>query len=229
MTPESFNIADMKEKTGFNVTPDAVDRLSRYRAVLLRMKAFGFVKVFSDNLGDALGVSSSQVRKDFALFGMKGMKRGGYQIGELLERLSSLLGVADSLPIIVIGCGNIGTAILHTYGGKREGVRVVAGFDINPKVVAPHAELPIYDVSDLIPYIEKNHIRVAVLAVPDEAASGVMERLRRSAVQGVLNFTRAPLRGDAQCLVQSIDIRMEIEKLFCFVHLQPRSSGKARN
>jgi len=60
---------------------------------------------------------------------------------------------------------------------------------------------------------------VAILAVPEEAAPGVMEQLRRSAVQGVLNFTRAQLRGDAQCLVQTIDIRMEIEKLFCLIHL----------
>jgi redox-sensing transcriptional repressor len=201
------------------VTREAVERLSRYRAVLLRLKALGFVKVFSDNLADALGVSASQVRKDFAAFGMRGVKRGGYQVAGLLERLSELLGVADTLPFVVIGCGNIGTALLHTYGGKREGVRVVAGFDINPQVIAPNAELPIYDMHDLIPFIEKNRIRVAILAVPDEAATGVMDQLRRSAVQGVLNFTRAPFRSDAQCLVQGIDIRMEIEKLFCLVHL----------
>ena len=202
-----------------DVTREAVERLSRYRAVLLRLKALGFVKVFSDNLADALGVSASQVRKDFAAFGMRGVKRGGYQVASLLERLSDLLGVADTLPFVVIGCGNIGTALLHTYGGKREGVRVVAGFDINPQVIAPKAEVPVYDMRELLPFLEKHRIRVAILAVPDEAATGVMDQLRRSAVQGVLNFTRAPLRNDARCLVQSIDIRMEIEKLFCLVHL----------
>lgn len=201
------------------VTREAVERLSRYRAVLLRLKALGFVKVFSDNLGDALGVSASQVRKDFAAFGMRGVKRGGYQIAELLDRLSRLLGVTDTLRVVVIGCGNIGTALLHTYGGKREGVSVVAGFDINPQVISPKAEVPIYDMRDLIPYIEANRIRVAILAVPEEVAPGVMEQIRSSAVQGVLNFTRAQLRGDSQCLAQNIDIRMEIEKLFCLVHL----------
>lgn len=201
------------------VTREAVERLSRYRAVLLRLKALGFVKVFSDNLGDALGVSASQVRKDFAAFGMRGVKRGGYQIAELLDRLSRLLGVTDTLRVVVIGCGNIGTALLHTYGGKREGVSVVAGFDINPQVISPKSEVPIYDMRDLIPYIEANRIRVAILAVPEEVAPGVMEQIRSSAVQGVLNFTRAQLRGDSQCLAQNIDIRMEIEKLFCLVHL----------
>ncbi len=201
------------------MTREAIERLSRYRGVLLRLMGLGFVKVFSDNLADALGVSASQVRKDFAAFGMHGVKRGGYQVADLLERLSELLGMAETLPVVVIGCGNIGTALLHTYGGKRDGIRVVAGFDINPQTLAPQAEVPILDVHELLPFLEKNQIRVAILAVPDEATAGIMNTLRRSAVQGVLNFTRAPLRSDDHCLVQSMDIRMEIEKLFSMVHL----------
>jgi redox-sensing transcriptional repressor len=201
------------------MTREAIERLSRYRGVLLRLMGLGFVKVFSDNLADALGVSASQVRKDFVAFGMHGVKRGGYRVADLLERLSELLGMAETLPVVVIGCGNIGTALLHTYGGKRDGIRVVAGFDINPQTLAPQAEVPILDVHELLPFLEKNQIRVAILAVPEEATASIMNTLRRSAVQGVLNFTRAPLRSDHHCLVQSIDIRMEIEKLFSMVHL----------
>jgi redox-sensing transcriptional repressor len=212
-------IVPISRRFAMEMTREAVDRLSRYRAVLLRLKALGFVRVFSDNLADALGVSASQVRKDFAAFGMRGVKRGGYQVAGLLDGLSVLLGVTDTLPVVVIGCGNIGTALLQTYGGKREGVRVVAGFDIRPQVIAPAAEVPILDMHDLVPFIEKHRIRVAILTVPDEATTGVMDQLRRTGVQGVLNFTRAPLRSDTRCLVQSIDIRMEIEKLFCLVHL----------
>ncbi|MFZ4394841.1 MAG: redox-sensing transcriptional repressor Rex [Kiritimatiellia bacterium] len=208
------------------MTREAMERLSRYRGVLLRLQGLGFVKVFSDNLADALGVSASQVRKDFAAFDMQGVRRGGYQVADLLERLSKLLGMADSLPVVVIGCGNIGTALLQTYGGKREGVSVVAGFDINPQALAPQAEVPILDVHELLPFLAKNQIRVAILTVPDEATGNIMNVLRRSAVQGVLNFTRAPLRTDVHCLVQSIDIRMEIEKLFSLVHLRRLEKGK---
>ena len=91
----------------------------------------------------------------------------------------------------------------------------------------------IHEVTDLVSadsfYVEKHRIRVAILSVPEEAASGVMEQLRPSAVQGVLNFTRAQLRGDAQCLVQNIDFRMEIEKLFCLIHLlQPAEEQRKR-
>ncbi len=103
---------------------------------------------------------------------------------------------------------------------------MVAGFDINPQALAPQAEVPILDVHELLPFLAKNQIRVAILAVPDEATGNIMNVLRRSAVQGVLNFTRAPLRTDVHCLVQSIDIRMEIEKLFSLVHLRRLEKGK---
>ncbi len=201
-----------------HVTKEIVERLSRYRAVLLRLKSLGFVKVFSDNLGDALGISSSQVRKDFAAFGMRGVKRGGYQVGDLLARLNELLGSSGLLPVVVVGCGNIGKALLQTYGRRRDGVSAVAGFDIRAEVLAPEADVPILDVRELVDYIEREKIRVAILTVPEQAASGEMERLRQAGIEGVLNFTATQLRSSPDCIVHSINLRMEIEKLFYLVH-----------
>lgn len=209
------------------IPKEAVERLSRYRAVLLRLKALGFVKIFSDNLSDALVVSASQVRKDFAAYGMRGVRRGGYQIAELLERLNSLLGIGGLLKCVVIGCGQIGSALLRTYGKQRQGVCVVAAFDINPHKLNPDADIPILDVHELSSFVERQAIRVAVLCVPEEAAAGVMEQIRRSHVRGVLNFTTAHLRSDAQCLVHNLDIRMEIEKLFCLVEMAARAQALA--
>ncbi len=206
------------------ISKDAIERLSRYRAVLLRLKALGFIRVFSDNLGDALGISASQVRKDFAAYGMRGVKRGGYHINELIDSLTGLLGVTGVLRVVVVGCGHIGTALLRTYGGKRDGVCAIAGFDINPQLINPQAAVPILDVHELVPFVAKHQVQVAILAVPEDAAPGAMEQLRRSTVRGVLNFTPAQLRNDPQCLVHNIDIRMEIEKLFCLVQ---RTAQKA--
>ena len=209
------------------VSKDAIERLSRYRSVLLRLKALGFVKVFSDNLGDALGIAASQVRRDFAAHGMRGVKRGGYFITDLVEKLTELLGVSGLLKIVVVGYGHIGSALVRTYGGKREGICVAAAFDINPQKINAAIEVPVLDVHELPGFVAANNIEVAVLCVPEEAAPGVMEHIRQSAVRGVLNFTAAHLRSDAQCQVQNLDIRMEIEKLFCLVAMARRGvSGK---
>jgi len=211
------------------VNREVVERLSRYRSVLLRLQALGLAKIFSDNLGDALGISGSQVRKDFAVFGMRGVKRGGFQIADLLGRISAVLGMSGPLRTVVIGCGKIGTALVRMYGGRREGVTVVAGFDINSKTLAPPADVPILDMCELPAFLQAQSIRVAILCTPEDAAPGIMEQLRQSGVvRGVLNFTPSPLRSDAQCIVQNIDIRMEIEKLFSVIHLMGETGGSSK-
>ena len=117
------------------MSKDVIERLSRYRSVLLRLKGLGFVRVFSDNLADALGVSGSLVRKDLGQHGIRGVRRGGYTIDTLIERLTDVLGVSGVLKVVVIGCGHIGSAIVSMYGGRRHGICVVAGFDIDPQVI----------------------------------------------------------------------------------------------
>lgn len=98
------------------MSKDVIERLSRYRSVLLRLKGLGFVRVFSDNLADALGVSGSLVRKDLGQHGIRGVRRGGYTIDTLIERLTDVLGVSGVLKVVVIGCGHIGSAIVSMYG-----------------------------------------------------------------------------------------------------------------
>lgn len=212
-----------------NVTREIVERLSRYRSVLFRLRSLGFVKVFSDNLGDALGISSSQVRKDFAAFGIRGVKRGGYHIEEVVNRLDELLGPQQLLKVIVVGCGNIGTALIRSYGQRREGICVVAGFDVDPEIVGEINEVPVFDVRELAGYVRREEIPVAVLSVPEEAATDVMNQLLEGGIQGVLNFTPAQLRGNETCVVHHLNIRMEIEKLFYLVHFTRRNGAFGLN
>jgi redox-sensing transcriptional repressor len=212
-----------------DVGRETVERLSRYRSVLLKLQGMGFSKVFSGNLGDALGLSGSQVRKDFAVFGMRGVKRGGYDIAGLLARMTALLGTAEQCRAVVIGCGKIGQALLRSFGGRRDGVSIVAGFDSDPKVVSPVPDVPVLDIGELPAYIRKHGIEVAILCTPEQSVPHLLEQLRATGViRGVLNFTPTPLRGDAQLCVQNIDIRMELEKLFCLVHFDKHRRGEGK-
>ena len=94
------------------VSKKHISRLSRYRKALFRFKELGFVKVFSDTLGEAVGVTASQVRKDFSLFGISGNKRGGYQIDALIDKLQNILGKDFDQKVIIVGIGNIGNALM---------------------------------------------------------------------------------------------------------------------
>lgn len=205
------------------MSKDIIERLSRYRSVLLRLKSLGFVRVFSDNLADALGVSASLVRKDLGLHGIRGVKRGGYQIEELIERLTHVLGVSGVLKIVVIGCGHIGSALLRTYGGKRHGINAVAGFDIKPEIINAEAPVPVLDVHELSAFVAQHAIDVAVLCVPEEAAATVMEQIRGSRIRGC--STSRPRISAAMGSVWCRHWTYGWRSRSCFVWLKWRPAG----
>ena len=208
------------------VSYDTIERLTRYRAILRRFKALGLVRIFSDNLGDAAAVSASQVRKDFQTFGIRGVRRGGYRIEELAQRLDELLGGDEAMQVVVAGCGHIGGALIRTYGVARDGVSVVAGFDVDPALVNPAQAPPILDGRELPSFLQQHGIRVVILAVPARSVTGVLEQLRGTGIRGILNFAPVPLRDSDSWIVHNIDIRIEIEKLFHHVRFSGfRASG----
>ena len=205
---------------------EMIQRLVRYKNILLRFKSLGLSRVFSDNLGDAAGVSASLVRKDFSLAKLTvGNKRGGYPIDALLQCLDSLLGAHILQRIIIVGCGKIGTALLNYKGFSNENVEVVAGFDNNPSRINPAATpIPILPVSQLAAFVKEQDIQVAVLAVPENAAAGILDQLAAAGVQGVLNFSPVQLKAGTSLFVQNINIAFEIENLFYYVRFNQRKN-----
>ena len=159
-------------------------RLSRYKNALKRLKALGFVKVFSGNLADAAGVTSSQVRKDFSLFGITGNRRGGYKVDELVIRIREILGKNEIHKVVIVGIGNMGNALLRYKGFETGGVRIVAGFDIDPSRYQSERPVPILPLDEFRSYVESNEIKIGILAVPDVAAHHVSEIMIAAGIKG---------------------------------------------
>jgi redox-sensing transcriptional repressor len=202
---------------------EMIQRLVRYKNILLKFKSLGLSRVFSDNLGDAAGISASLVRKDFSLAKLAvGNKRGGYPIDTLLHCLDSILGTHILQRIIIVGCGKIGTALMNYKGFPNENVEVVAGFDNNPARINPAAPIPILPISQLAAFVQERSIQVAVLAVPESAAAGILDQLAAAGVQGVLNFSPVQLKTGTALFVQNINIAFEIENLFYYVRFNQR-------
>ncbi|VGO13698.1 Redox-sensing transcriptional repressor Rex [Pontiella desulfatans] len=209
-----------------NSNQEVIRRLSRYRNVMRKMKALGLVKVFSDNLADAIGVSPSLVRKDFSMFNLTGNKRGGYRIDELVTKLNVLLGKDRKQKIIIVGCGKLGQALMNHNGFPRVGIRVVAAFDSDPEVLDPEAPIPILHVKTIRDFIEENQIRVAALTVPEPAAQGMIDTLKKTCVKGVINFAPVSLKSSDDFLVHNMNIEQEIENLFYNIHFAETSLAK---
>lgn len=202
---------------------DMIQRLVRYKNALQKFKSLGLTRVFSDNLGEAAGTSAALVRKDISLAGLTvGNKRGGYPIDALLQGLDALLGTDTQQRVILVGCGKIGTALMHYPGFSSESIQIVAGFDNKPDRLDPDAAIPILPVSQLPAFVRAHGIQVAILAVPESAAAAVFDQLAAAGIQGVLNFSPVQLKPAPALVVQNINIALEIENLFTCIRFNQR-------
>jgi redox-sensing transcriptional repressor len=210
-------------------------RLSKYKRLLHKLKALGLERVFSNNLGDAIGVAPALVRKDFSILSLPGNKRGGYQIDTLIEKLDTVLGQDKAQNVIIAGCGRIGSALMEYEDFAGEGITIVAGFDINPEAVKIKGDVEILHIDEMEEYIKKNDISVGIISVPDHAASAVMDSMVQAGCRGILNFSSVELKCSRQCkdgngcvkscIIQNVNIGLEIEHLFYQINLTPEVEG----
>jgi len=208
-------------KNGFNKS--LVVRLVKYQRVLRKLKSMGFITVFSNNLGDAVGVTSAVVRKDFSLCNIPGNKRGGYDIDTLAEELAKNLGVQENRKVILVGCGRIGQALMDYREFHREGISLLAGFDSNPERWNSEAPIPVFDSQTMTEFVRTQGVEIGILAVPETSAAQVFDEMVRAGIRGFLNFTSIELKCAGRCdratcptpcTVSNVNIGLELENLF---------------
>ena len=191
-----------------------VKRLSLYLRELEALREGGLETVSSKQLGDALGLTDAQVRKDLAFFGQFGHPGIGYKSDELVRELRKILGTDRQWNACIVGAGNIGRALMPYARFRRKGFDIVAVFDSDPAVhgheIAGHKVRPISDLKQLV---KERNILIGIVAVPAAAAQGVAEQLIAAGVRGILNF--APVRLDVhdQVSVLSVDFSLSLEQL----------------
>ena len=203
---------------------NAALRLSRYRRCLLDFRDLGYVRVFSDNLGEAARVTPTQVRKDFSLFGISGNKRGGYRIDALLEQINRVLGKTSLQKVVLVGAGNLGSALLKYRGFEREEIVIEAAFDADPAKQTQAAGVPVLPLSEIFSFVREHGVRVAVLAVPAAVAQEVAELLVSAGIRGILNFAPVHLKVPELVVVNNVNLAIELENILYHVHVLERKS-----
>ncbi|MCX5777107.1 MAG: redox-sensing transcriptional repressor Rex [Candidatus Firestonebacteria bacterium] len=197
-------------------------RLCRYRRTLKDLKELGYVKIFSDNLGEATGVTAAQVRKDFSLFGISGNKKGGYLIDNLIEKINSILGKDEVQKVIMVGAGNLGSALARYRGFEKEDIDIVAAFDADPAKQGKINNIQVYPIKDVFEYVRNNKVRVAVLAVPATVAQEVSEILVSAGIKGILNFAPVTLRVPERMVINNVSLAIELENVIYYVNARAR-------
>ncbi|HNV86297.1 MAG TPA: redox-sensing transcriptional repressor Rex [Candidatus Omnitrophota bacterium] len=202
-----------------------VSRLYMYRKALSRFKQMGCIKIFSDNLADGIGVTSSQVRKDFSIFGLSGNKKGGYLVEDLIQKLDEILGKNKPQRVIVIGAGNIGTALMKYKAFVKEGLEIAAAFDTDSAKVDRADEIPVLPLSELADFVRQNDIRVGIIAVPDIVAQEVLNVMISAGIRGALNFAPIRLNVPEDFIINNVNVGVELETVIYMVNALDRRPG----
>ena len=197
---------------------NTIIRFSQYKNALNRLRKLGFTRVFSDNLADATGISAPQIRKDFSHQHIKGSKKGGYLLQKLLDNITTFLGNNTEQKVIVAGVGKMGSALMNYPGFKREGMKIVAGFDNKPEKWDRESEIPTLPASEMADYIKKHSIKNAVLTVPDYAAQQTYEQMVAAGVRGILNFAPINLKSTDEIIVSNVNLASELESIIYFTN-----------
>lgn len=196
------------------VSKAVVSRLSLYLRELQHWQRSGKETISSTQLGRVLGFTDAQVRKDLANFGQFGYPGVGYRCHELIREIRKILGTDRAWPVALVGCGNLGQALLGYKGFEQQGFRVVAAFDNDEQKIDGHlAGIAIRNLADLEQVCREEQIRLAVMTVPAEEAQAVAERLVDAGVCGILNFAPVSLNLPRHVSSVGVDLAIELEQL----------------
>ncbi len=201
-----------------DIPKKAIYRLSIYHRCLQRLKDNGVETVSSTALARAAGVKPAQLRKDLAYFGQFGTRGLGYPVDALSSVIRETLGRQRLQPVVLIGAGNLGAALLRYPGFQKEGFEVVTAFDTNPDAArARGVTIPVLPDTELDPFVHEHSIKLAILCVPAEFAQSIANRLVAAGVQGILNFSPILLEVPADVTVNNVDLALELEHLSYFI------------
>lgn len=209
----------MKKLVRTEIPRKAIYRLSLYSRCLHRLDNNGIHTVSSEVLAKAAGVKPTQLRKDLTYFGQFGTRGLGYEVKQLIEMISELLGTKSLQPVVIVGIGNLGRALLSYRGFEREGFEVVGAFDVNPSQYLSNDSPIDVQAMDVLPKIINEHvIKMAVLCVPPAAAQEVANQLIEYGVVAILNFAPIVLSVPDEITVNNVNLAMELENLSYFIN-----------
>lgn len=192
----------------------AVRRLSLYLRQLEAFNRKDRKTVSSKQLGESLGLTDAQVRKDLAYFGQFGHPGIGYRVEELISKCKQILGTDKTWNVILVGAGNLGRALAAYRGFDSKGFRLCAVFDNDDSKVGERInEIQVKSLNDMPDLIRQENVRLAIVAVPGDAAQEIADALVKAGVRGLLNFAPVSLNVPQDVAVNSVDLAVQLEQI----------------
>lgn len=204
-----------------------LERLATYLSVLTDMKSRNIETVSSTDIEERTGVNAAQFRKDLSYFGEFGKPGIGYNVTELYSCVARILNLETTQKVLLVGVGNLGSALLGYPALRAENFEIVAAFDCNPAKIGKKIwDLTITDINRIAEVNENLQAKIGIIAVPASAAQEAADRLSEAHVKTILNFAPALLRLPADIKTRNVDFVQELAVLSFHVGSSPNSEEK---
>lgn len=192
----------------------AVKRLSLYLRQLEAFKRKDRRTISSKQLGESLNLTDAQVRKDLAYFGQFGHPGIGYRVDDLIAQVKRILGTDKVWNVLLVGAGNLGRALMAYKGFNAKGFRLTHVFDANPQVAGKRlGPFTIQPMGELAETIQKNNVRLAMIAIPADNAQAVVDQLVAAGIRGILNFAPTSVTVPPHIALNAVDLSVQLEQL----------------
>ena len=193
-------------------------RLSVYVRVLSELEEQRRETVSSAELAKLTGFTDAQIRKDLNLLGQLGISGTGYDVKHLQAVLSQVLGLGNQWKVVLVGVGNLGSALLAYPGFKKQGFNIIAVFDNDLRKIGKNWEgIIVRDVGELGDAVRSDRIKIGIIAVPASEAQTVADNLLKAGVECILNFAPIRLKLPKEVKLRNMDLTMELENFSCFL------------
>ena len=207
----------MKKNGRPEIPRKTIYRLSIYLRCLARLHENGISTVSSEALAKAAGVKPTQLRKDLAYFGTFGTRGLGYDVTDLFKKISEELGTSRLQPVILVGVGHLGLALVSYRGFEKEGFEIIAAFDAEPRRKRDkEIKQPIYGMDELPEFVKRQNVKMVILTVPAAVAQEVANQLIDAGITGILNFSPIVLSVPEEVMVNNVNLAIELENLSYF-------------
>lgn len=195
--------------------PDIIiGRLPIYLRALQRLADAGEQTTSSQELGELVGISAAQIRKDVSQFGEFGKQGTGYSIPFLMEKLRDILKVDRVWEAAIVGMGDIGHALAHYNGFSERGFNVCMVFDNDPKKIGRKVgDFEVLDAATMVEKLKSRKIRIAMLCVPASSAQEAADQLVKAGVKAILNYAPISINVPEDVKVQYVDPVMHLQRM----------------
>ena len=209
------------------VSDAVVRRLPMYYRHLRELEKAGVVRISSQELGERMNLTASQIRQDINCFGGFGQQGYGYNVEYLYQEIGRILGLDKTHHLIIVGAGNLGQALANYMNFERRGFIFTGVFDNNPALYGRKIRgIEVRPMEEVADFVEQNNVDIAVLTIPKNSAEEVADRLVSVGIKAIWNFAHVDLKVPKEVQVENVHLSDSLMKLSYMLERYEKESRK---